>query len=414
MATRWSAGSPKMGYAQFRHEVRLGEQAAADGGPSEVAELPDPVPRIVAATLRGRDDLVRSGLDEVGQDDARLILWARAARQLGDLAGPAPSVPARLADEWVLPVLRAVMPVSPDTDMLDALEGVARARRTRAWQRIAGEAHLLLSNGLRRLGRQAEATARMQRAARVALEAPVADKRVPSNRQRRLVGALRQEAFRDLVDASDGLRDDWFLCSGTLLGLYRDGDFIPTDGDIDIGVLDPAVYPTLRDRLIRAGRFHTTPGQLESNFMASHTNGSKIDVSLYVDRPGAVAKTSHVYEWQFTPFELRPFTTDYGRVTVPGDVERYLVEMYREWWVKEPNFDSRIDSPNLTFVSPEQVSVVMAGYLVRAFLQGDAGAVRRMAGKIARLPDGIRAGVVSACDGRLEDAIARVEGGVAA
>lgn len=414
MVSRWSTVSPKMGYAEFRHAVRLGQEAAAEGGPSEVAALPSPIPRIEAAILRGRDDLVRSGLEEVGQGDARLILWARAARQFGDLAGPAPGVPARLGDEWVLPVLRAVMPVSPETEMLSSLEAVARDRRARIWERVAGEAHLLLSNGLRRLGRQAEAAAQMQRAARVALEAPVVEKRVPSNRQRRLVGALRQEAFRDLIDAADDLRDDWFLCSGTLLGLYRDGDFIPTDGDIDIGVLDPSVFRTLRERLIRVGRFHTTPGQLQSNFMATHTNGSKIDVSLYVDRPGVIAKTSHVYEWQFTPFEGRLFTTDYGRLMVPDDVERYLAEMYREWWVKEPNFDSRIDSPNLTFVSPEQVSVVMAGYLIRAFLQGDAAGVRRMASKIARLPDGIRAGVVSACDGRLEDAIARVEREVAA
>ena len=40
-----------------------------------------------------------------------------------------------------------------------------------------------------------------------------------------------------LKDVLNSNLDRWFLSGGTLLGFYRDGDFIPWDWDVEVTVL---------------------------------------------------------------------------------------------------------------------------------------------------------------------------------
>ena len=47
--------------------------------------------------------------------------------------------------------------------------------------------------------------------------------------------ALRMKRFCDFIKSCFGL--DAFLCYGTLLGIYRDGDFLPHDDDVDLAVI---------------------------------------------------------------------------------------------------------------------------------------------------------------------------------
>src|SRR5690606_281547 len=196
----------------------------------------------------------------------------------------------------------------------------------------------------------------------------------------------RQAAFRDLLRVADFRRHSLFPCSGTLLGFYRDQDFIPSDGDVDLGCLDPVGFEAIKTAMRASGCFLLSPGRLPSNFNARHVTGPKFDVSLYVTRGDGWAKTSHVYEWRFARFALGELATDYGRLPAPAPAEEYLGAMYEDWWVPRSGYDSRIDSPNLTHVSPGEVVLVLASHVLATFLEGGKAACEGWRRKLERLP----------------------------
>ena len=77
-------------------------------------------------------------------------------------------------------------------------------------------------------------------------------------------------------------------------------------------------------------------------------------------------------------------------VPVPEPVDAYLSAMYEDWWVPRSGYDSRIDSPNLTHVSSEEVAIVMASHLLAARLTEGPEAGIRWRKKFERLPGEIR------------------------
>ena len=50
--------------------------------------------------------------------------------------------------------------------------------------------------------------------------------------------SLQMEGLIELKKIMNSLLKNWFLSGGTLLGVYRDGDFIPWDWDVEV-----TVYP---------------------------------------------------------------------------------------------------------------------------------------------------------------------------
>ncbi len=77
-------------------------------------------------------------------------------------------------------------------------------------------------------------------------------------------GRLRIRTEEELCQQMTGLRllagvlsqtlEDWFLSGGTLLGAYRDGDFIPWDWDVELTVLTEEARPKTREILRRMKR----------------------------------------------------------------------------------------------------------------------------------------------------------------
>jgi tetratricopeptide (TPR) repeat protein len=148
----------------------------------------------------------------------------------------------------------------------------------------------------------------------------------------------------------------FFLCAGTLLGIIRDGDLLPHDKDMDLGV--PAEVD--RDKVIAAltagGEFVLNRPETASaenwhwNYSFTHcANHIVMDIFFY-----------HPDDTHFLcgfnakphPINSRPRKFAIGELEwrglswpIPSPPEQYLVDVYgEEWKIPDPNFDTALSN----------------------------------------------------------------------
>ena len=152
----------------------------------------------------------------------------------------------------------------------------------------------------------------------------------------------------------------WWLSAGTILGLYRDGDFIPHDTDIDIGVegdhynncekINKLIVAFQEDgfRLIRTMLYDNYPMQL------AFIDKRNIIFDLYFFYPvfsdminhnegGIMMKPSRLFS------SLGNMEFKENGYNCPNDIDEYLAFRYGEDW-KVPKIkkgDWRKDAANL-------------------------------------------------------------------
>lgn len=98
---------------------------------------------------------------------------------------------------------------------------------------------------------------------------------------------LNPEICKELLLTTKKVLDEnnimFFLIFGTLLGAYRDGDFIPYDSDVDIGLLLEDRYKVLK--LVQTGEFRKYGMQFSTNgfrkLNAFTFNGERIDLFFF-------------------------------------------------------------------------------------------------------------------------------------
>lgn len=158
---------------------------------------------------------------------------------------------------------------------------------------------------------------------------------------------------------------NYFLDAGTLLGLYRDGDFIPWDHDLDIGVFEeqiPQVENILKqvcryldevtsgawhfEKFVTSKRFGSLKkGSIRSFKLHDASVGSMCpDVDLFVKYPhesvfeyALASRLISIEKFVVTP--LSTIQINNQNYSAPGNVEGYLESYYGCWKVPKRDWN---------------------------------------------------------------------------
>ncbi|RLK48370.1 LicD family protein [Alkalispirillum mobile] len=201
--------------------------------------------------------------------------------------------------------------------------------------------------------------------------------RMEAENQERGVSDQEQPADFAREDAEAALHDvaqllpleqwGWTALSGTFLGIFREGDFLPHDFDIDLGLPAERTDLTRLTQLLEASplfesvradhqyRLHCTPEGLRVDVLpvlvkAVHCNGIAVDFSLLYDEGGIWWHGSMMHRWDHTPQELVAYELRGVRILGPRDGDRYLTEGYGDWRTPVRSFNCSSGRHNLVVV----------------------------------------------------------------
>lgn len=157
----------------------------------------------------------------------------------------------------------------------------------------------------------------------------------------------------------------WYLVSGTLLGVYRDGGFMAHDYDIDLGVNDGEVdVHAMLDKLDAAPEFvvkkidhHLEVSRKNSGdyaiqayrtmYKVIHRDGVNLDIFIHYRDGDVLWHGSVIHRWDNKVYGLTEYDLAGVPVLGPDDPERYLTENYGDWRTPVTDFDCTTGTPNL-------------------------------------------------------------------
>lgn len=160
----------------------------------------------------------------------------------------------------------------------------------------------------------------------------------------------KEKALKNLIDLDKIFRSesvDYWLQDGTLLGLYRDGDFIDHDQDTDIGINYKTFKPVVLDKIISNGfSVERAFGYIENSFeLALKRDGVKTDLFFHYNNGDKQYHSAFIYFTKRIDYEYKKFKTkevsflDHNFM-VPEDELEYIKTKYGESWQDpEPNWD---------------------------------------------------------------------------
>ena len=188
---------------------------------------------------------------------------------------------------------------------------------------------------------------------------------------------------------------DYYLISGTFLGIVRDGAFIGNDHDIDAGIdehaLSEDLVPSLEkhpdfeirkvDRILRR---RENNGAVQYELMESpaiiqfvHRSGVLFDLFIHFKEAGVTWHGDSMHRWDNSNFDLSGYEFLGREFRAPSDPDRYLTENYGpDWRTPKSDFDSMVDTPNMTFVGSPNGLVFWAWMVTDAVTSKDAQRLR--------------------------------------
>jgi hypothetical protein len=213
---------------------------------------------------------------------------------------------------------------------------------------------------------------------RAIAETPAELTRLPEDKNREGFAADRaSEALAAFAAEMARLSQKWFVLSGTLLGIVREGGFLAHDYDIDAGIMADSADPVALHQALKSGgvfrcselEWQTVfnPGtdspevQRYPVFMrASHPNGIYIDIFVHYREGGTIWHASSLFRWDNSAFALAPYVLAGTDVLGPEDADRYLTENYGNWRVPVTDFNSALDTTNQNVVrNPLSVAIFL-------------------------------------------------------
>lgn len=164
----------------------------------------------------------------------------------------------------------------------------------------------------------------------------------------------------DILDILERNDIKYWLDDGTLLGIIRDGDLIPWDHDVDIGISGESVPIILNNWYKFLPKYLLRKRTVDDVWLPDIIRAFKIGtiwekiihVNFHIDL-FAKYKVENAYHW-IDCGELKQLETKYydtldtidweGRkVHIPHDVEAYLGIRYGNWRIPDRNFEPSLD-----------------------------------------------------------------------
>lgn len=179
------------------------------------------------------------------------------------------------------------------------------------------------------------------------------DETLEANNFRKKAQTLLTKA-RQLIEHELGL--PFWLSSGTLLGFYRQCDFIVYSGDVDIGMWADDFKPKIVDlfsinNIPLIHWFGRPNDSLELSFLMGDL---KLDIFFFYREQdhywngGTQAKTGLKFKYDFPKFTLC-WTDFIGLlVRIPCETESYIEANYgKQWRIPQRNWDWKSSPPNV-------------------------------------------------------------------
>jgi hypothetical protein len=163
----------------------------------------------------------------------------------------------------------------------------------------------------------------------------------------------------------------FFLDRGTLLGCVREGGFIASDYDIDVGIFADEITLDEVKALFAGTEFELTQ-DFEFKVGVASPTGVQIDFFLTTRERGYFLSKGFrsIHNWYFTPFELMEYPFLGERFLIPATYEKHLDENYGNWRDPAIFYDLSYNEPCVAYGrGPEAISY-LSKRLARALRRG--------------------------------------------
>jgi hypothetical protein len=199
-------------------------------------------------------------------------------------------------------------------------------------------------------------------------------KKAKESKDRRIREEDALKALADFDNLYSSLPGDYFLVSGTFLGMIREGQFLGHDYDIDFGCMDTEFDQEIFLSAVSASKsfflkeisYYLDENKDESSFSVSkqpliikllHVTDITIDLFVHYESGGNYVHGSSIHLWFNKSFALKNYTFYDRNCLGPADYDLYLTENYGDWRQEKCDFDCDFDTPNL------QIPKTPAAYL---------------------------------------------------
>lgn len=148
----------------------------------------------------------------------------------------------------------------------------------------------------------------------------------------------------------------WWVSAGTAIGLYRDGDFIPSDTDIDVGVLAVSGQKHIQINGMRLIRTVEWRNRVIQTAYIDDSTDCIFDIFYYYTDliPNKLVSVSE-YGWVYHQklfiikplFDILELDTKYGKLPFLNPIDEYLKDRFGENWRIPSSSKGKYDHANL-------------------------------------------------------------------